>query len=46
MTTSMLSPMQQDYVTKGEFSDFSERVEGRFDEQKEYMDGGFDKFDE
>lgn len=39
MTISPIQPIRGDYVTKGEFNE-------KFEEQKEYMDAGFDKLGE
>ncbi len=48
----VISPMQQDYVTKEEFGEFKEEfrdfrkdVDNRFNSQREYMDGAFYSLD-
>ncbi len=33
--------MQPNYVNKEEFGRFSQKIDKKFDEQKDYMDGGF-----
>ena len=46
MTISPIQPMRHDYVTKGEFAEFTEDISDKFAEQKFYMDDGFDKLGE
>lgn len=45
MNTMLISPMQQDFINRGEFDDFKDHVDERFDEQKEYVLDGFKAMD-
>ena len=40
---NIISPFSDEYVTRSEFHDFASHIDKRFAEQKEYMDGGFEK---
>ena len=52
MNTMTISPMQHDFINKGEFDNFKDHVDDRFDdvderfdEQKKYMLDGFNAMD-
>jgi methyl-accepting chemotaxis protein len=45
MNTMLISPMQHDFINRGEFDKFKEHIDDRFDEQKEYTLDGFKAMD-